>query len=136
MNILYFLLQAEEAVVNEAAQVLADPAAASAAEGAQEAAATAGKQGSWTMWVMLIGIFVIMWFFMIRPQRKAQKEQQEFLNAMKTGTKVVTAGGIYGTVVEVKENVLIVEIDNGVRIKINKASVQRDPADVPAQTKK
>ena len=58
----------------------------------------AGQQpvgGGWSMWVMLILIFVIMWFFMIRPQRKQQKELEKFRNALKKGDKVVTIGGIY-----------------------------------------
>ncbi|GEM_PF-190047 len=136
MNLLYFILQAEQGVENVAAGILADPAAGAAAEAANEAAQTAPKQQPWVMWAMLIGIFVIMWFFMIRPQRKAQKEQQAFLNAIEKGTKVVTAGGIYGVVAEVKENTLIIEVDNGVKIKVSKASVQRDPADMPAPAKK
>ena len=55
--------------------------------------APAGQQpvgGGWSMWVMLILIFVIMWFFMIRPQRKQQKESEKFRNALKKGDKVVT----------------------------------------------
>ncbi|MCQ2115182.1 MAG: preprotein translocase subunit YajC [Bacteroidales bacterium] len=82
------------------------------------------------MWVMLIGLFAIMYFFMIRPQRKAQKEQQNFINSLQKGMKVVTAGGIYGTIAEVRENVLLIEIDKDVKIKVAKSSVQRDPAEV------
>ena len=48
----------------------------------------------WSMWIMLALIFVIMWFFMIRPQRKQQKELEKFRNALKKGDKVVTIGGI------------------------------------------
>ena len=58
----------------------------------------APQGAGWSMWIMLALIFVIMWFFMIRPQRKQQKELEKFRNALKKGDKVVTIGGIYGTV--------------------------------------
>lgn len=130
MNILTFILQ----VQNAAEQVLSETPGA--AEGATQTASAAARQPQWVMWAMLLGIFAIMYFLMIRPQRKAQKEQQAFLNAITKGTKVVTAGGIYGTVAEVKENTLLIEVDNGVKIKVSKASVQRDPADTPAKEEK
>ena len=69
-----------------------------------QAAAPAAKGSSWSMWVMLILIFVVMWFFMIRPQRKQQKELQAFRDGLKKGDKVMTIGGIYGKVVEIKDN--------------------------------
>lgn len=75
---------------------------------------------------MLILVFVVMWLFMIRPQRKQQKEQQAFRDSLKKGDKVVTIGGIYGTVVEVKDNTLLLEIDKDVKIRIAKTSVVKD----------
>lgn len=126
MNIFYLILQAQEIVENsEAAQAL-NQAADAAAAGADAVQKT--PSNSWVTWVMLIGLFVIMWLFMIRPQRKAQKEQEKFLNSIQNGTKVITAGGIYGVVVEVKETSLLIEVDNGVKIRVNKNSVQRDPS--------
>ena len=53
--------------------------------------------GGGAFWIMIIAMFVIMWLFMIRPQRKQQKELEKFRNSLKRGDKVVTAGGIYGT---------------------------------------
>ena len=87
------------------------------------------------MWIMLILIIVVMWFFMIRPQRKQQKELQKFREGLKKGDKVVTIGGIYGTVVDVKEKTLLLEIDNNVRIKVDKNSVYMAAEDIPAETK-
>ena len=87
---------------------------------------TAGAGGSWSMWIMLILIFVVMWFFMIRPQRKQQKELQKFRDGLQKGDKVVTIGGIYGTVVEVKEKTLLLEVDSNVKIKVDKNSVVKD----------
>ena len=85
------------------------------------------------MWVMLILIIVVMWFFMIRPQRKQQKELQKFREGLQKGDKVVTIGGIYGTVVEVKDRTLLLEIDNNVKIKVDKNSVVKDFSEAQQQ---
>ena len=101
-----------------------------------QAAGAAGQQAPGagaSMWIMLILIFVVMWLFMIRPQRKQQKEMENFRNSLEKGSKVVTVGGIYGKVVEIQERTLIVEIDNGVKIKIDKNSVVRDFSDAQPQ---
>ena len=98
--------------------------------------ATAGQQpagGGWEMWVMLILIIVVMWFFMIRPQRKQQKELQKFRDGLKKGDKIVTIGGIYGTVVEVKEKTLLIEVDSSVKLKVDKNSVVKDFSDTVQQ---
>lgn len=90
----------------------------------QAAPATQGSSAS--MWIMLALVFVVMWFFMIRPQRKQQKELQAFRDGLKKGDKVVTVGGIYGTVVEVKDNSLLLEVDRDVKIRVAKSSVVKD----------
>lgn len=83
------------------------------------------------MILMLALIFVVMWLFMIRPQQKRQKELAAFRDALKKGDKVVTIGGIYGTVAEIKEgsNQIIIEIDKDVKIKVDKASLVKDFSD-------
>ena len=78
------------------------------------------------MWVMLILIFGVMWLFMIRPQRKQQKELQAFRDGLKKGDKVVTVGGIYGTVTEVKEGTVLIEVDNNVKIRVSKQALVKD----------
>ena len=93
-------------------------------------AGAAGQQGGGMgMWIMLILIFVVMWLFMIRPQRKQQKEMEQFRNSLKKGDKVVTAGGIYGTIAEVKENerYVVLRIDSDTKIRVDKSSIQKDP---------
>lgn len=86
--------------------------------------------------IMMVLIFVVMYFLMIRPQQKRQKELNKFRNSLEKGAKVITAGGIYGMVKEVKESVVIVEIDNNVSIRLDKSMIMRDPSDVAAtQTK-
>lgn len=89
-----------------------------------QAAATANS--SWSMWVMLILIFVVMWFFMIRPQRKQQKELEKFRNSLKRGDKVVTIGGIYGVVDGIKERQVIIKVDGDTKLKVDKNSLVKD----------
>ena len=90
-------------------------------------AAPAAQGGSqWSMWIMLALIFVVMWFFMIRPQKKQQKELQNFRDGLKKGDKVVTIGGIYGTVCEVKEASVLIEVDNNVKIRVSKQALVKD----------
>lgn len=90
--------------------------AATAAEGAPQ-------QNSWSFWVMMIAIFVVFYFFMIRPQQKKQKELQKQRDALTKGSKVVTAGGIYGVVKEVQETTFLIEVAKDVTIKVDKGSV-------------
>lgn len=86
----------------------------------------ANQQGSgMSMILMMVVIFGIMWFFMIRPQNKKQKEIQNFRNSLTVGTEVVTAGGLYGKVKEINEEdrTLLLEIANGVKVKVDRNSV-------------
>lgn len=86
--------------------------------------------------IMMVLIFVVMYFLMIRPQQKRQKELVKFRNSLEKGAKIITAGGIYGTVKEVKDNIVVIEVDNNVNLKMDKAMIMRDPSDVAvAQTK-
>ena len=86
---------------------------------------TAQQGGSsLSMWIMIGLIFVVMYFFMIRPQNKQRKELQKFLEALRKGDKVVTIGGINGVVREVKESTVIVEVDKDVCITFNKSAIQ------------
>ena len=90
-----------------------------------QGAGQAGGSGL-TMLLMLALIFVVMWLFMIRPQQKRQKELNAFRDSLKKGDKVVTVGGIYGTVLEVNDNKVMLEIDKDVKIKVDKASLVKD----------
>ncbi|MDE5631368.1 MAG: preprotein translocase subunit YajC [Muribaculaceae bacterium] len=73
--------------------------------------------------LMIVALFVVFYFFMIRPQQKRQKEIKKFREALDKGDKIVTAGGIYGTIREVKDTYFIIEIDKDVRIRVDKGSV-------------
>ncbi len=101
---------------------------------ADGATATGGGGGSMNFLIMMILIFAVMYFLMIRPQQKKQKELNKFRSSLEKGQKVVTIGGIYGTIVEVKENYVLVEVDNNVKIRFDKAAINRDFSDA-AQTK-
>lgn len=87
--------------------------------------------GGMSFIIMMVLIFVVMWVFMIRPQQKKQKELNKFRESIKKGDKVVTIGGIYGTVAEVKEgsSQVLLEVDKDVKIKVDKASLVKDFTD-------
>ena len=98
-------------------------------------AAQNAQGGGMGMLLMRVAIFAIMWFFMIRPQQKRQKEIRNFQNALQEGSKVVTGGGIYGTVkrIDLAANTVELEIARGVVITVDKTSLY---ADVASQTPK
>lgn len=97
--------------------------------------APAAGGGSASFLIMMVLIFAVMYFFMIRPQQKRQKELVKFRSALEKGQKIVTAGGIYGTIREVKEQYVLVEVDNNVTIRVDKNMVMKDPSDLAAQAK-
>ena len=96
---------------------------------------TAQQGSGWSFWVMMIAIFVVMYFFMIRPQQKKQKELQKQREALKKGDKVITAGGIYGNIKEVQETTFLIEVSKDVTIKVDKGSVYVSAEDTQAQPK-
>jgi preprotein translocase subunit YajC len=101
----------------------------------QAAAPAAGGASGYTSILMMVLIFVVFYFFMIRPQSKRQKEIKKQREAMQPGDKVVTSGGIYGKVKEIKDTTVIVEIAENVRIKIDKNSVFATADDIQTPAK-
>jgi preprotein translocase subunit YajC len=100
------------------------------------AAQAAQGGGSMTSFIiMMVAIFAIMYFFMIKPQQKRQKEIQNFQNSLTEGTPVVTGGGIYGTVkkIDLATGIIEVKIADGVVIRVDKGSVFKDMASTPVQ---
>ena len=83
----------------------------------------AGAGGGFGMLVPLILIVFIMYFFMIRPQSKKQKEIQRMIDALKKGDKVVTIGGIHGTIAQTKEKTVIVKVDDNTKIEFNRTAI-------------
>lgn len=88
-----------------------------------------------SMILMMVAIFAIMWFFMIRPQQKKQKEIRNFQNQLTEGTQVILGGGIYGTVksIDLAKNTVDVKIARDVVITVDRGSVFKDTASTPMQ---
>lgn len=81
--------------------------------------------------IIMIGLMIlVLWLFMWRPEAKRRKQMQEFRNGLKKGDKVVTAGGIYGVVKEIKETSLLIEVDSNVTLRIDKNMVVADTTDL------
>ena len=96
-----------------------------------------GAQGAgWANMGVLLLIFVIFYFFMIRPQTKRQKEIKKFQDSLENGKTVITQGGIYGRVKEVKDNYVLIEVADGVKIRVNKNMVFDSPEDATQQPAK
>jgi preprotein translocase subunit YajC len=99
------------------------------------AAQAAQNGGGMSMIIMMVAIFAIMWFFMIRPQQKRQKEIQKFQNELSEGTEVVTGGGIHGVVksIDLAKNTVDVKIARDVVVTVEKTSVFKDMSSAPVQ---
>lgn len=100
----------------------------------QAAQQPAGGGGA-SFWIMILLLFAVMWLFMIRPQRKQQKELEKFRKELKKGDKVVTAGGIYGTVAEIQERSVLIKVDGEVKLRVDKNSIVRDYSTDAQETK-
>ena len=87
-------------------------------------------QNPWISFLPLLLIIVVFWFFMIRPQMKRQKELTNFRSTLKRGDSVLTTGGIYGKVFDIKDQYVVIEVDEKVKMKIDKAAIMKDPADL------
>ena len=98
-------------------------------------AAQAAQGSGMSMIIMMVAIFAIMWFFMIRPQQNRQKEIQKFQNELTEGQQVVTGGGIYGTVksIDLTKNTVDVKIARDVVITVDKNYVFKDVTSTPMQ---
>ena len=99
------------------------------------AAQAAGQGSGMSMIIMMVAIFAIMWFFMIKPQQKKQKEIQKFQNELTEGTEVITGGGIHGVVksIDLAKNTVDVKIARDVVITVDKSSVFKDTSSTPLQ---
>ena len=80
------------------------------------------------MWFLILGMIVIMYLFMWRPEQKRRKQMQQFRDGLKNGDKIITAGGIYGVIKEVHPTSLLIEVDSNVTLRIDKNMVVGDPA--------
>ena len=90
-------------------------------------AAQSSSSGGWFNMVFLVGIFAVMYFFMIRPQTKKAKDQKNFIDSIEKGTKIVTVSGIHGRISKVNENgTLEVEIDSNTKIVLERSGISME----------
>jgi len=96
----------------------------------------AGAQGGGLSGIlMMVLIIAVFYFFMIRPQAKRQKEIKKARETMKNGDRVVTSGGIHGVIKEIADTYMVIEVAQGVRIKVEKTSVFASAADTQTEAK-
>ncbi len=89
--------------------------------------APAAGQNPVMQFLPLVSIIVVFYFFMIRPQMKKAKEQKKYIEALKKGDKILTIGGIYGKIADIKEDgTIIMEVEDGSKMKISKNAVSQD----------
>jgi preprotein translocase subunit YajC len=88
---------------------------------------TTGQGGNSIMsLVFMVGIFAVFYFLMIRPQQRKQKEQVKFRDSVKKGDRVVTIGGIHGKIIEVSKETIVLEVDKGVRITLERSAISME----------
>ena len=132
MNLLFI----DGEVVETAAEAVATSEAAveqtitiddSADAAAMTDAAQQAPAGGGSFWIMIIAMIAVMYFFMWRPESKRRKQMENFRKGLKKGDKIITAGGIYGTIKEVHETSLLIEVDSNVTLRIDKNMVAAAP---------
>ena len=136
MNLLFIQNDGAEAVVVEAAEAPVVENAVEVDETVTEEVVTEDVlpeqpeptfMQQYGMWFLILGMIVIMYFFMWRPESKRRKQMQQFRDGLKKGDKIITAGGIYGVIKEVHETSLLIEVDSNVTLRIDKNMVVGDP---------
>ena len=91
------------------------------------------QKGNPSFLIMMVLIIVVFYFFMIRPQNKKQKELRSFRESLKKGDKIVTSGGIYGKIIEISERTVTIEVEDKMKLKVDKSVIIRDTSDLPSQ---
>ncbi|MDR2479260.1 MAG: preprotein translocase subunit YajC [Treponema sp.] len=86
-------------------------------------AAGTGGGSSWMTFLPIVGMIAIFYFLIIRPQNKKQKDTQKMLSALKKGDKVVTIGGLHGTIQSVKESTVIIRVDDNCRLEFSRSAI-------------
>ncbi len=85
-----------------------------------------GEGGGLQTLLMFGMIFVVFYFFMIRPQMKKTKEQKKFRESLVKGNKIITIGGVHGKIIDVKENTVTIEVEGGNRLKLEKSAIAQE----------
>jgi len=92
-----------------------------------------GEGGGGAQLLFLVLIIGVFYFFMIRPQMRKQKELRKFRESLAKGDKIVTTGGIYGKIAEIKDNIVIIEVEDKMRLRIDINAVIKDMTDAAPQ---
>jgi preprotein translocase subunit YajC len=95
----------------------------------QPVGAATGQNNALITFIPLLLVFVVFYFFMIRPQMRKQKEMTNYRNSLKRGDKVITTGGIYGRIYDVKDNFVMLEVGGDLKLKVDKSALIKDPTD-------
>lgn len=89
---------------------------------------TGGEGGGTTVIIFWIAILGVFYFFMIRPQQQKQKKAKNFRNELKKGQQVVTIGGVHGRIADVRDDVVILDLEKGAKIKVDKVAISYESA--------
>ncbi len=87
--------------------------------------AQSGSSGSWMSIVLIVGLIAIFYFMLIRPQQKRMRQQMELINSLRPGDEVMTSSGIYGTITEIEEDTVLLEVAEDVEIRVAKSAIAR-----------
>lgn len=85
--------------------------------------ADAQSQSNWGSFILIGGIMIIFYFFMVRPQQRKQKQHKSFVETLKRGDRVVTIGGVHGRVVEVLDEAVVLDVDRGTKLTFEKSAI-------------
>jgi preprotein translocase subunit YajC len=85
------------------------------------------QQNGWYSFLPLVLIIVVFYFFFIRPQMKRSKDQKKFKESLQKGQKIITIGGIHGRITEIQDTTVTIEVENNVKLRIEKSAVAMDP---------
>jgi len=77
-------------------------------------------------WLFFVAIFFVFWFFILRPKINAQKKEEEFRKKLQKGDKIITIGGIHGTIIGVQEKTILLTVEGGMKIKIEKTAILKN----------
>ena len=88
-------------------------------------------ESSWMSILLIVGLIAIFYFMLIRPQQKRMRQQMELMNNLRKGDEIMTSAGIYGTITEVEEETILLEVSEDVEIRVAKSAIARTFTAVP-----
>jgi preprotein translocase subunit YajC len=92
-----------------------------------------GQGNPYSGLIMMLLILLVFYFFMIRPQMKKQKELKNFRENLKKGDKIITTGGLYGKISDISGNIITIEVEDNIKLKVDKSAVLKDNSDLNQQ---